>query len=94
MVASIAAQLATKGKISMPKSYNIVDVVKEKGVIQSVITAGGMNKTKEQVIQDINNGYSVNSLDSRGHKTPVISVDNRYVRTVPTPNGSDNLGNL
>lgn len=78
----------------MPKSYKIVDVIKDKGVIQSVITQGGMNKTKEQVIRDINNGYNVNTLDNHGHTTPVINVDNRYIRTVPTPNECDNLGNL
>ena len=94
MAARIVALFATKDKVYMPKSYNIAGVIKENGVIQYVTTAGGMNKTKEQVIQDINNGYSVYSLDNHGHKTPVINVDIKYVRTVPTSNECDNLGNL
>lgn len=78
----------------MPKQYNIVDVEKKGGVIQSVTTQGGMNKTKEQIIKDINNGYSVSALDSHGHKTKVINVNNEYVRTIPTKRDCDNLGNL
>ena len=78
----------------MPKQYNIVAVEKDDGVIQSVTTQGGMNKTKEQIIKDINNGYSVNVLDGHGHKTKVINVNDKYVRTIPTKRGCDNLGNL
>jgi len=79
----------------MPKAYNIKDTIKdEKGIIQKVITEGGMTKTKQEVINDINNGYNVNTKDNHGHQTKVINVNDEYVRTVPNKKGCDNLGDL
>ena len=79
----------------MPKAYNIKDTIKDKkGVIQEVITQGGMTKSKQEVINDINKGYNVNTVDDHNHKTKVINVNDEYVRTVPNKKDCDNLGDL
>lgn len=73
----------------MPKGYDIENTVKDdNGVIIELITTDGITKTKEQVIDDINNGYDVTSSG-----TEVVQVNNDYVRTIPNGNESDNLSN-
>ena len=79
----------------MPKSYNIKDTIKDgNGAIKKVVTEGGMEKTVKQVIQDINNGYSVNTIDKHNHKKEVIVVKDDHLRTVPNNKKCDNLGDL
>lgn len=71
----------------MPKSYNIKSVEQNgDGTIRAIQTEGGMIKTTEQVIKDLNNGYTVKS-----GSTPVISVNNSHIRTVPNTTKNDNL---
>ena len=73
----------------MPKRYDIDTVDRdENGAIRGITTTGGTHKTVEEVVKDLNNGYKVNNGN-----TPVIPVDDRYIRTIPNGKENDNLEN-
>lgn len=79
----------------MPKAYKIVKTIKDQnGTLESFITKSGMQKTKQEVINDLNSGYSVFTQDKHGHSKEVINVNNDYVRTLPNSKKCDNLEDL
>jgi len=79
----------------MNKKYGIKKVTKkDNGTIDKLITLSNVEKTKKQVIKDINNGYDVYAIDRHKHKTDIINVDNQYVKTKPNKTKCDNLSEL
>ena len=79
----------------MNKSYGIKKVTKkDNGAIDKLITRSGVAKTKKQVINDINKGANVFAVDKHKHKVDIVSVDNKYVKTVPNKKKCDNLSEL